>query len=377
MTIRGPFLFLFFCIVPFLNINAQDKVKSHSSFRDSLDNALDISDWLVTKKGVLLVPTLITEPAVDYGIALAAVFFHSSYTEKHGPPSMTGALGAATLNGTWAAGVFHAGYWKQDRIRYMGVAAKLYANLGFYGSGNLEVLDDEPVNLNLDAWLLLQQIKFRIARSDFFIGGNYVLLATDNTFEMPIDVPEFDTTVFSSTLSEVSLKLELDSRNNVLTPTKGLFIGLSGTYSDTWLGGDDLYGRIGVTMIGYIPAGNRFVLGIRHESMYSLGNIPYYARPIVNMRGAPLMKYQNKNTMVMEADVSYNVYKRWYISGFMGIGNAFSSLADFEKGKSVTTLGTGFRYLIARKLGTRMGVDFAFSQDDFAFYIIFGTAWLR
>ena len=377
MTKRGPILFLFFCVVTCLNLNAQDKVKSHSSFRDSLDNALDISDWLVAKKGVLVIPTIITEPAVDYGIGAAAIFFHSSYTEKKGPPSMSGVMAGATLNGTWAAGVFHAGYWKQDRIRYMGVAAKLYANLGFYGSGNLEVLEDEPVNLNLDAWLLLQQIKFRVARSDFFIGGKYVLLATDNTFEFPIDIPEFDTTVFSSTLSEVSLNVELDSRNNVLTPTKGLFIGLSGTYSDTWLGGDDLYGRIGVTMIGYIPAGNRFVLGIRHESQYTLGNIPYYARPIINMRGAPLMKYQNAHTMVMEAEVDYNVYKRWYISGFMGIGNAFSSIADFEKGKSVTTLGSGFRYRIARKLGTSMGMDFAFSQDDFAFYIIFGTAWLR
>ena len=27
-------------------------------------------------------PTLITEPAVDYGIAMAALFFHSSYSEK-------------------------------------------------------------------------------------------------------------------------------------------------------------------------------------------------------------------------------------------------------------------------------------------------------
>ena len=95
------------------------------------------------------------------------------------------------------------------------------------------------------------------------------------------------------------------------------------------------------------------------------------------MRGAPLMKYQNTNTMLMEAEVSYNVYKRWYISGFTGMGNAFSNFADFNEGKSVTTLGTGFRYLIARKLGTNMGMDFALSNEDFAFYIVFGTAWLK
>ena len=359
-----------------LSVSGQAKEKPHSVFRDSLDNALDISDWLVNKKGVLIVPTIITEPAVGYGIAVGAVLFHSSYSEKHGPPSMTGVMGAGTLNGTWAAGVFHAGYWKDDRIRYMGALARTNANIGFYGSGNIDNIVGGSVNLNLDAWILLQQLKFRIGKSDFFIGGKYLLLDTDNTFEFPIDTV-YEGTKFSSTLSEVSLITELDSRNNVLTPTKGLFFSLTGTYSDTWLGGDALYGRIALTLIGYVPAGKKVYIGLRHESNYTLGDVPYYARPIVNLRGAPLMKYQNENTTVMEAEVDWNLYKRWTVSGFTGIGNAYASIADFDEGKSVSTLGAGFRYMIARKLGTNMGMDFAVSNDDFAFYIVFGTAWLR
>jgi hypothetical protein len=359
-----------------LGVSGQAKEKSHSVFRDSLDNALDISDWLVNKKGVLIVPTIITEPAVGYGIAMGAVLFHSSYSEKHGPPSMTGVMGAGTLNGTWAAGVFHAGYWKDDRIRYMGALARTNANIGFYGSGNIDNLDGGSVNLNLDAWILLQQIKFRVGKSDFFIGGKYLLLDTDNTFDFPIDTV-YEGTKFSSTLSEVSLITELDSRNNVLTPTKGLFFSLTGTYSDTWLGGDALYGRIALTLIGYVPAGKKVYIGLRHESNYTLGDVPYYARPIVNLRGAPLMKYQNKNTTVMEAEVDWNLYKRWTVSGFTGIGNAYASISDFDEGKSVSTLGAGFRYMVARKLGTNMGMDFAVSNDDFAFYIVFGTAWMR
>jgi hypothetical protein len=360
-----------------LPVHAQERKQRLSAFRDSLDQAIDISDWLVNKKGVLVLPTIITEPAVGYGAVAAVIYFHSSYSAKKGPPSMTGVLGGGTQNGTWMTGVFHAGFWKNDNIRYMGAAVRMYANLGFYGPGNTTLLGDEPVNLNLDAWLLLQQLKFRVAKSNFFIGGRYLLLKTDNTFEIPIDIPDFTGYEFSSTLSEVSLKLELDSRNNIFTPTKGVFFGLTGTYSDTWMGGDDLYGRIGLVMIGYIPAGNRFFLGIRYESMYSVGEVPFYARPIIYLRGAPLMKYQNKNTTLMEAELSWNVYKRWYLSGFTGLGNAFESFADFNEGKSVTTLGTGFRYLVARKLGTAMGMDFAVSNDDFAFYIIFGTAWLR
>lgn len=359
------------------NIRSQDKPVKISALRDSTDHAYDISDWLLKKQGFLLVPILITEPAVGYGAAAAAVVFHSSYSEKNGPPSMTGVIGGGTENGTWMAGVFHAGYWKHDRIRYTGAVARTYVNLGFYGSGNLILADNESINLNLDAWLLFQQLKGRIGQSNFFIGGKYLLLNTDNTFEVPIDIPEYNGYEFSSNLSEASLILNFDSRNNVFTPRKGFYVDLSSTYSDTWFGGDALYGRISLCLLGYFPAGNKLMVSMRTESNYSLGDIPFWARPIVQLRGAPLMKYQDKNTTVLEAEISWDLYKRWSLIGFTGMGNAFPSYQEFDKGNSVKTLGTGFRYLMARKFGTKMGMDFAKSQDDFAFYIVFGTAWLR
>ena len=367
---------LIFILISF-NINAQESKKPFAVFRDSLDNAMDISNFLLNKRGFLLVPSIITEPAVGYGALGAAVYFHSSYSAKKGPPSMSGVLGGGTQNGTWVAGAFHVGYWKRDRIRYMGAIARTYVNIGYYGAGFIESLEDEPVNLNMDAWLLLQQIKFRVAESDFFIGGRYLLLDTYNTFEIPVEIPEFEGTEFSSTLSEATLVLNYDSRNNVFSPNKGFFIELSGTYSDTWMGSDDLYGRLAVKMIGYFPASEKLMVGIRHESTYSLGDIPFYARPIVSLRGVPLMKYQNNNTTVMETEVNWNVYKRWNLVGFTGIGNAFSDIESFDKGKTVSSAGAGFRYLMARKFGLQMGMDFAKSTDDFAFYIVFGTSWLR
>ena len=356
---------------------AQDSIKKISVFRDSTDHAYDMSDWLLKKQGFLLVPVLITEPAVGYGAMAAAVVFHSSYSEKNGPPSMTGVLGGGTENGTWMTGVFHVGYWRQDRLRYMGAIARAYLNVGFYGSGDLGLTENESVNLNLDSWILFQQIKGRIGASNFFIGGKYMLLKTDNTFEVPIDIPEFDGYQFSSNLSEASVILNFDSRNNVFTPGKGFFIDLSGTYSDTWFGGDALYGRISFDLLGYFPAGKNLMVSLRSESNYTVGDIPFYARPIVQLRGAPLMKYQNKNTTLIEAEVSWDLYKRWSLIGFTGMGNAFSSYSEFDKGKSVKTYGTGFRYLVARKFGVKMGMDFAKSQDDFAFYIVFGSSWLR
>jgi len=66
-----------------------------------------------------------------------------------------------------------------------------------------------------------------------------------------------------------------------------------------------------------------------------------------------------------------------YISAvYIGYGIGMHSRAlRILRRKSVTTLGW-FQYRIARKLAPA-GYGFAFSQDDFAFYIIFERQWLR
>jgi len=77
MKTKSFFLLLF---ILFFNgeSNAQESRKPFAAFRDSLDRAFDISNFLLDKKGFLIVPEIITEPAVGFGVAGAAIYFHSS-----------------------------------------------------------------------------------------------------------------------------------------------------------------------------------------------------------------------------------------------------------------------------------------------------------
>lgn len=361
-----------------MQAQAQDKKKGFLSiFKDSEDGAFDVSDWLLNKKGFFLQPTLMTEPALDYGLGLACIWFHQSMAEKQAPPSMTGAVGLATLNGTWGAGVFHVGHWKGDRIRFTGVAIKADMNVAFWGSGNIPIFSDRSINAAVDTWYLTLQMMFRLGRSDFFAGAAYDYMPVDIEFETPIEIPEFQGQTLKQTASEISAVMVYDTRDNIFTPTKGFFLNLSGTYSDTWFGGERSYGRLKFEGLGYFPAGSRLNVGARYDTSFSLGDVPFWARPWVNLRGAPQVKYQNKNTATMEVEIDWNVYKRWSLLSFTGIGHAFEEFGEFDKGKTVRTIGAGWRYLLARKLGLQWGMDFAVSNDDFAFYIVFGSGWLR
>ena len=365
------------CLVLLLLLIASNQMEGQSKlavFKDSTDNAIDLSNWLVKKKGFLLVPSVITEPALGLGIGGAALFFHSSYEESKGPPSVTGLVGGATNNGTWILGGFHAGYWKEDNIRYLGALFKADVNIKFFGP--VLILED-GVEMNMDAWVLLQQLNFRIAKSNFFIGGRYFFTNAKNIFEVPIDIPDFTGVEIKTTLSEISALFSYDSRNNVLTPTEGIYAYFTPTYSDQWFGGEDLYGRIEGGFIGFMPISERFNLGVRYDTRHALGDIPFWVKPFVDMRGVPLGKYQNSHVDVLETELTFNVYRRWHLKAFTGIANAYSNFGSFSDGSAVRNVGTGIRYELAKVLGIHMGMDFAWSNDDFGFYFVAGHAWMR
>ena len=341
----------------------------HSIFKDSIDHAFDVSDFLIIKKGLLPVPMLITEPAVGYGGALGLLFFHDSYENKKSPPGISGAFGGLTENGTWMVGALHAGFWKKDKIRYLGMAGYINVNIDYYGRL------PKPVEMNMKTWLLLQQIQFRFGESNFFGGFRYRLTPVTTTLDLPIDIPGFSGIKLESSMSELSAMFSYDSRNNIISPTSGILAEVHGVYSDEWMGGDSRYGRITSGFIGLQPLGERWVIGGKLAAESKLGDIPFYAKPFVQLRGVPFLKYQNDNIMSFEAEADWNIHKRWHLIGFAGVGNAFKEYNEFGDGNSVVSGGGGFRYLIARKFGMKMGMDVAFSSDDFAFYITMGHAW--
>ena len=62
---------------------------------------------------------------------------------------------------------------------------------------------------------------------------------------------------------------------------------------------------------------------------------------------------------------------------FAGYGRTVSDIDSINEGSNVWNAGAGFRYLIARLLGLQMGIDVARGPENWAFYIVFGSAWLK
>ncbi len=365
-------------------------------FVDPVDGSFDVSNWLLKQKGFFPVPTFITEPAVGFGGGGALLFFHEAKTAgepddtepmtaepgedatRLAPPSISGAFGLGTENGTWVAGGFHLGYWQEDRIRYVGSAAVPSVNLKFYGGGDSPVFG-KGIDYNLEGWLLLHELTFRVDESDVFVGGRFVYSDTRSEFDLSGSIPGIESWEFDFDSVGLGFVTRYDSRDNNFTPNRGIYAGFTSTLFNTSgiLGGRSEYAITDAKSAVFWPIKDDWVLGWRLAGRLSAGNVPFFALPAVDLRGIPAMRYQGNHALMTEAELRWDVTKRWSVVGFGGVGTTVSSFSDLDEARARWAGGAGVRYLTARAMGLYTGLDLAFSSEETAVYIQFGHAWGR
>lgn len=370
-----PTTVLLFAILS-ASLSAQEKPKL---FRDSLDGAFDISRWLFELHGFIPLVSVITEPALGYGGLAAGAYFIPKKNVPQGQfrmPDIVGAGGGYTQNGSWFLGGAYSGFWKNDRIRYRGLLGYGNINLKYYGTGD-GYLATVPAEFTIESLFFLQQVLFRIGETPFMFGGKYYLGMTEVTAFEDSKYPEVDPRDFDMTNSGIGLIGEFETLNNILSPSSGIRINLSYDQSLEFLGSDRNLARLTFFTLGYIPIVKGWNSGFRFETVLATRDTPFYMLPFIKLRGVPKMRYQGEWTMLAETEQFVNVYRRWSLVGFGGIGTTAPSLDDVKLTAPVWNAGGGFRYLIARHLGLQMGLDIARGPEDWAFYIVFGSAWLK
>lgn len=362
-------------------------------FADPTDGKFDVSQWLLKAHGFLPVGTIITEPAIGFGVGGGLVFFHQAKQRSDPndedvvsdpgeggfgslPPSMSGVIGFVTDNDTWGAGAFHVGSWWQDRVRYVGAFIVPSVNLAFYGGG-----DGPPSNVgldyNLEGWLLFQELLFRVDQSNVFVGGRVTYSDTQSSFKLPFLPPGLETWELDFDALGLGFVTQYDSTDNMFTPNRGLDAELSTMlYNGTGLFGfRDEYQITTVEGSKFWPVRDDVVVGWHLEGEFGSGNIPFYALPDISLRGIPAMRYQSTHALMTEAEVRWDLNPRWSLLGFGGVGAVAESLDEFGDSKARWTGGGGFRYLLARQLGLRAGLDVAVGPEEWVVYIQVGHAW--
>jgi hypothetical protein len=347
-------------------------------FKDKEDGALDLSEHLLTHSGFLPMPILITEPALGYGAGLGLLFFDESIAEKGGrskakgerfsPPNIAAVGGFKTENGSYGGGAGYFGSTDGDRYRYLGAIATANLNLDYYGT------NAKSFRFNLDSPVVMLQGLARIHNSDWFVGARYQYVGTTVSFANAIPT-ELVSPTLNADIGRLSLIVDYDSRDNLFSPANGTYMELNLAVARPNLGSSRNFNTQELRVFHYLPLLSDVTLGLRADLKLSSGDIPFFAKPYVTLRGVPAMRYQDQNAVVTETEVSYNLNSRWSLIGFGGVGKAYGQRNKLSEAETVTAGGAGFRYLISRKLGLRAGLDVAHSPIGNTVYIQVGSAW--
>lgn len=365
---------------------AQDKVKHKISLKDSLDGALDLSNYMIYANGFIVVPTVITEPSLGgIGGALVPIFLKKrppvidtvngkvSITPVN--PDITGGLGMYTANKSWLAGLFRSGTFTKPGITYRVAAAYGDLNLGFYKT--LPEVGEKEFLFNFKTIPVYLQMLKQFRNAKWSAGIQYLFLSTKLAAKGD-QLPDFvKNKEVNSIISQVGGIIQYDNRDNIFTPDKGIRVETDFFWSDDAIGSDYNSWRINYSSIGYIPVFKKLIGGLRIEGQQSLGSPPFYLLPFINLRGVPSARYQGKATLLSEVEFRWDVYRRWSAVFYGGTGAAYDQWNEISKDPLVYSYGTGFRYLIARKFKLRMGADIARGPEKWAYYIVFGSSWFR
>jgi hypothetical protein len=328
----------------------------------------------------LVLPLVITEPAIGQGLGAGLVYFHATpdirpklatgrslantLQEPKPPPTATGVFGVYTNNDTYAVGVGHSRTFKDDTWRMAAALANARVNATYY-------VADIPFGFSLEGTMLYGNGKRRIGGSNWFLGMSTSVVDADAFFKDDgSGIPDFEFTDVGVAAMGI-----YDSRDDSMMPSSGLLADLTVWGYDELIGGDFDYWTSRIKVNSFHTFAEKFVLGLRFEAGTADGGVPFYAEPFVPLRGIPALRYTGEMAGVVEVEGRYQFADRWAVLAFAGAGFVDDFDPDTGTDDDIKAWGIGFRWLALREQNVWIGIDGARGPENTEYYVQLVHPW--
>lgn len=346
----------------------------------NVDGKGDLSRWLLDGRGFLPVPIVITDPTLGSGGGLGAVRFrrpsasgNDSSSGVSVQPHMFGIAGFRTSNGSKGAGAGAMLRLKDDTWRYLGLLADVSLNLEYRAAMAARPGPSE-IDYNIDGLVSFQSLRYGL-NENTYLGLNWIYTDIDISFEIDSDRDLFKKHELSRTSSGLGLSLEYDTRDTMLTPSRGWLGSVESMWYDAAIGSDSNFQIYRTKAYAYAPFGERFVLAGRFDLQLAQGDVPFYRLPYIQLRGIGAARYQDTRALVLETELRWNATHRIALVGFTGAGRTWGRHGDFGDADDRISKGLGARYKLSESMGLYVGLDYAWGPEDGVYYVQIGSAW--
>ena len=316
-------------------------------------------------------------PLVSYnrskGYILGAMLTAFTQIEKNdtiSPPSRTIIGAGFTGNKSWFGMAGQQLYLKQDKFRVVWALGTGKSNFQYF-----EIIDESgegmyiDYNTTIDFFLASAVYKFY---KHLYGGLRYTQSNSLTKFEDPSPRPDEQ-----RELRSLGIMLNLDTRDYVYYPSKGIYVGSQLNWNAKWLGSDDEFTSMTVFANHYIRLNSTSVLASRLYVYAGLGEVPFVGQRSIggkDLRGYTQGTYRSDKKTALQTEWRYNFYKKWGAVAFAGMAYAFETETAAASGL-LPAGGVGLRYSIIPKMKMNAGIDFAAGKNDFGVYFRVGEAF--
>jgi len=325
-------------------------------------------------------PLPISSPAIGVGIIPALGYiFPFSRNDKISPPSVLGAAGMFTNNGSRGFGVGADLYMKEDTYEVTSVYARGNVNYDLYGSG---IFEGRKLPLIQTGEVFRAEVLRRtwwkvFVGPRFWTGNSFVTIAPTNG-----ELPNLPSGVgLHTVMRALGLRMIRDTRPNQFFPTAGEKIEFTGDFFMQSLGSKYSFQAYRFTFNKYKSLGKNQVLAYNLFGCGTGGQPPFYGNCIYGiqneLRGYTPLKYLDRYMATTQVEYRLTLPKGFGLAAFGGLGGviAGSSQVLFRGGHFLPDVGAGPRYELSKKYHVNLRTDFAKGRDSWTWSMGVGEAF--
>ncbi|HNU93084.1 MAG TPA: BamA/TamA family outer membrane protein [Spirochaetota bacterium] len=335
----------------------------------------------VKKDDFLLIPHAYYKPETQIagGLVFLSYFRIGSDFPLHIRPSTLATTLTYTQRKQFIWQLFPEFYLDNEKYHLVGELEYYYYPNYFYGIGN-ETREEEREGYASSTVRFRSDLQREIAHR-LYLGFVYHYERTvieeseeGGAIESK-DVPGSD----SSRASGIGLSLNLDTRDNGFSPTRGGLYQFSAVSFDRMFGSRYQFIRHTLDLRKYLPLWRGHVLALQGYANVIYGEAPFEMLSLMGgkklMRGLFEGRYRDNAMVVTQGEYRFPLWWRFGAVAFAGVGDVARRVQDFEPDEFKFTYGGGLRFSINPQEKINMRLDVGRSSDLTGFYITIGEAY--
>ncbi len=169
----------------------------------------------------------------------------------------------------------------------------------------------------------------------------------------------------------MGISLLKDSRDNLLTPTKGMYLFSNVSYQLSTTN----YLKAILDFRYYKNWKSKYTLSTRFVNILNTGNPPFFDMPFLGgqyVRGYYYGRYRDNNLSALQTELRANIWRWFGMSVFGGVASNYAAKPEVLK----YNVGLGVRIRMPKSEGTNLRFDYAIGQGgNNGFYVVFGESF--